>query len=158
MVQRIKGKESAGIFLAATLLLCSLPFFMAEKVSTAFCVSAVIFAVMGWLCVMTLCDDIRIQWLRGETACQEREDTIVETVLTFLTQGIVDQKLRELATTVERSFQIQTHLDEDQDEAQLEEVGEIVRKAKENFWNAHALAKSLGFKVRDKIKNYTTEW
>ncbi len=159
MVERIDGKVSAGVCFAAALLLSLLTFLMSEKTSTAFCASAVVFAVMGWISVACLCDDIRLQWQRGENACKEREDRINLVVSTFLTQEAVDAKLQQLATKAENMFRDQAQYHEGKerniDDVTALLIARAVANAKSEFWSAHELAKSLGFKVRPKIRSYT---
>jgi hypothetical protein len=96
------------------------------------------------------------QWRVGEKACQLREDKIKLMKSTFLTQEIVDAKMRELATAAEATFKIETQLREEVSESQLQSIAESVRVAKEQFWAAHTLANQLGFTVHIKIKDYTT--
>ena len=107
--------------------------------------------LMGWVASLLLFIDDVARW---EKSSGSR--------LTFLTQKIIDQKLQDLAVTFDAVCKAQVSLmREDSFDSSLEsmekEIATIKSKvaiAKEAFWNAHKLAKELGFQVREKYQQY----
>lgn len=75
----------------------------------------------------------------------------------FLTQEIVDARLRDLALAVQKHFVVEVKLREDNDEEQLSDIATLISNAKKEFWSVHKLAAYLGFEVHPKIGDYTTD-
>ncbi len=114
------------------------------------------FLILTWASfIPMLYKAVPIQWELGERECASREEKIALMKSSFLTQEIVDRRLRDLASAAEGLFSVQVHLRENNEEAQLDELKDRIIKAKDNFWETRKLARSLGFIVHDKIKDYT---
>ena len=73
----------------------------------------------------------------------------------FVTQEMVDSRLRQLAAVFSEAAQWQARaLRDASDAADIQTSTKSIAVAKEDFWKAHASAKEQGFKVFDSVKDY----
>ena len=73
----------------------------------------------------------------------------------FLTQKMVDDRLRELASAYYAAAQHQARVLRDpQDDAAVRDASYEVSEAKEAFWKAHDGARANGYKVEPSFKAY----
>ena len=113
---------------------------------------------------VSLCTDLRNQWRLGNKMIAESRAHIAQLKDTFVTQNIINQKLQDLAVTFDAVCEAHISLTrEDSHDSSLEsmekEIATIKSKVaitKEAFWDAHKLAKELGFHVQGKYQQYLT--
>lgn len=76
-------------------------------------------------------------------------------LITFLTQEMVDNRLRELAVDFSTAANTQAReLTNRADQAAINRAEEKVNKTKKAFWQARDDAKLYGFTVQESIKDY----
>jgi hypothetical protein len=108
-------------------------------------------AACGWIAASCYLRDAERQWQGGVIVIRSIKAT-------FLTQQIVDAKLRERALEFEKACSAQIKLQGgDSAEADLGLIKDQIEKTKAAFWQAHALAKHQGYAVKLKIRDYTDE-
>jgi len=104
-------------------------------------VALVFVGIFGWSAAIGL----------GTEYCGTKEESdrlVDEIVSTFLTQELVDQKLRELAGRFDELCRTQVRLQSiDGNKQEYQELSDALKAAKQAFWRAHTLAKNRGFKV-----------
>lgn len=111
---------------------------------------------------VSLYTDLRNQRRLGNKMIAESRAHIAQLKDTFVTQNIIDQKLQDLAVTFDAVCEAHVSLThEDSYDSSLEsmekEIATIKSKvatAKGEFWDAHKLARNLGFKVHEKYAQY----
>jgi|SRR3989344_5804622 len=108
-----------------------------------------VFAVIGWIGVFSL-----------HFAMKKRWKAVVDIKSTFLTEEIIDQRLRDLAISLDNLCKAQISLQsENSMDSSLDTMTENIKRlksgitvAKSSFWEAQELAKDLGFRTHHEYK------
>lgn len=100
--------------------------------------------------VPALCRDNRLQWEEGNRV-------IGDIQMKFLPIEVVEQRLQQLADEFTALCQKQVQFQNAESAvAETKAIEEEIARAKSAFWSAHALAKELGYVMKEHVSDYVS--
>lgn len=100
--------------------------------------------------VPALCRDNRLQWGEGNRV-------IGDIQMKFLPIEVVEQRLQQLADEFTALCQKQVQFQNAESAvAETKAIEEEIARAKSAFWSAHALAKELGYVMKEHVSDYAS--
>jgi len=152
MLKRIDSSNlAASAYIVLGVFAAGMFFMPAEIKLTVVGVCAVVYIFMNLAFQIPLLHgSVRLQWEEG--------NRVIESIkMKFLPLEVVEQRLQQLADELTALCQEQVRFQNAAsavDEAKA--IGEKIARAKSAFWEAHALAKELGYVLKAHVGDYVS--
>lgn len=138
------------VFAAFMLIATFAPVPTEIKLKTAGVGAGASLLLIALLVVPVLCRDNRLQWEEGKRVIENIRKN-------FLSITEVNQKLTQLADEFMALCQEQVRFQNAESAvAETKAIEEKIARAKSRFWEAHALARELGYVIKDQVGDYAS--